>query len=92
LGVFENRMLRRICERKRDEVTGGRRRLHNEELHNMYNTSHIIDLLRRMGWMEHATCMREMRNSYKILFRKPEEKIQLGDQGGRIILKCVLRK
>jgi hypothetical protein len=42
LRVFENRVLRRIFEPKRDEVTGGRRKLHNEELRNLYSSPSII--------------------------------------------------
>jgi hypothetical protein len=42
LRVFENRMLRRICGPKRDRVTGGWRKLHNEELHNVYSSPNII--------------------------------------------------
>jgi hypothetical protein len=54
--VFENRVLRRIFGLKRDEVTGGWRKLHNEELHNLYsppNTIRIIKL-RRMRWAGHT--------------------------------------
>jgi hypothetical protein len=40
--VFENRVLRRIFGSKREEVAGGWRRLHNEELHNLYASSNII--------------------------------------------------
>jgi hypothetical protein len=42
LRVFENRVLRRIFGPKRDEVTGGLRKLHNEELHNLYSSPSII--------------------------------------------------
>jgi hypothetical protein len=49
--VFENRVLRGIFGPKRDEVTGGWRKLHNEELHNLYSSSIIrITKLRRMRW------------------------------------------
>jgi hypothetical protein len=52
LRVFENRVLRRIFGPKRDEVTGGRRKLHNEELHNLYSSPSIIRMIksRRMRW------------------------------------------
>jgi hypothetical protein len=52
LRVFENRVLRRIFGSKRDEVTGGSRKLHNEELHNLYNSPSIIRMIksRRMRW------------------------------------------
>jgi hypothetical protein len=53
--VFENRVLR-IFGLKRDEVTGDWRKLHNEELHNLYSSSNIIRMIksRRMGWSGHV--------------------------------------
>jgi hypothetical protein len=50
--VLENRVLRRILGPKRDEVTGGRRKLHNVELHNLYSSPSIIGMIksRRMRW------------------------------------------
>jgi hypothetical protein len=53
LRVFENRVLRRIFGPKRDEVTRGWRKLHNEELHDLYSLPSIIRLmkLRRMRWV-----------------------------------------
>jgi hypothetical protein len=44
--VFENRVLRRIFEPKRDEETGGSRKLHNEELHNLYSPPSIIRIIK----------------------------------------------
>jgi hypothetical protein len=46
LRVFENRVLRRIFEPKRDQVTGGWRKLHNEELHNLYSSPSIIRMIK----------------------------------------------
>jgi hypothetical protein len=46
LRVFENRVLRRIFEPKRDEVIGGWRKLHNEELHNLYCSPNIIRMIK----------------------------------------------
>jgi hypothetical protein len=43
--VFENRVLRRIFGPKKDEVTGGSRKLHNEELHNLYSSPSIIRMI-----------------------------------------------
>jgi hypothetical protein len=56
LRVFENRVLRRIFGPKRDEVTGGWRKLHNEELHNLYSSPSIIRMIksRRMRWAGHV--------------------------------------
>jgi hypothetical protein len=61
LRVFENRVLRRIFGPKRDEVTGGWRELHNEELHNFYSLRSIIRMIksRRMRWVGHVARMGE---------------------------------
>jgi hypothetical protein len=74
--VFENRVLRRIFGPKRDEVTGEWRKLHNEELHNMYSPPDIIRQVksRRMRWAGHVARMGEERKVYKILVGKPEGK------------------
>jgi hypothetical protein len=54
--MFENRVMRRIFGPKRDEVTGEWRKLHNEELHNLYSSPNIIRMImsRRMRWVVHA--------------------------------------
>jgi hypothetical protein len=54
--VFETRVLRRIFGPKR-EVTGNRKKLHNEELHNLYSSPNIIRMIksRRMRWTGHIT-------------------------------------
>jgi hypothetical protein len=58
LRVFENRVVRRIFGPKRDEVTGGWRKLHNEELHNLYSSTSIIRMIKSRGalvqGLEHA--------------------------------------
>jgi hypothetical protein len=53
--VFENRVLRRIFGPQRDEVMGEWRKLHNEELHNLYSSPSIISIIkpRRMRWAGH---------------------------------------
>jgi hypothetical protein len=67
--VFEDRVLRRIFGSKRDEVMGGWRKLHNEELHNLYSSPSIIRMIesRRMRWAGHVAQMGEKRNAYRIL-------------------------
>jgi hypothetical protein len=79
--VFENRVLRRIFEPKRDKVTGEWRKLHNEELHDMYSSPNIIKIMksrRRMKWAGHAARMGEKRNAYRLLMGKPEVERPLG--------------
>jgi hypothetical protein len=73
-----NRVLRRIFGPKRDEVTGGLRKLHNEELHNLYSSPSIIRMIksRRMRWAVPRTG--EKRNAYRILVGKLEGKRTLG--------------
>jgi hypothetical protein len=76
LRVFENRMLRRIFGPKRDKETGGWRKLHNEELHNLYSSPGIIRMIksRRTRWTGHVARMGEKRNAYGIFVGKSEEK------------------
>jgi hypothetical protein len=73
LRVFENGVLRRIFGPKRDKVTGGWRKVHNEELHNLYSSPSIIRMItsRRMRWAGHVGSMGEVRNAYRILVGKP---------------------
>jgi hypothetical protein len=74
LRVFENSVLRRIFGPKRNEVTGGWRKLHNEELHSLYSSPSIIRMIksRRMKLTGHVAQMREKRNVYRILVEKPD--------------------
>ncbi|PNF42585.1 hypothetical protein B7P43_G03093, partial [Cryptotermes secundus] len=76
LRVFENRVLRTIFVPKRDEVTVGWRKLHNEELHNFYSLSIIIRMIkpRRMRWAGHEVRMGEKMNTYRISVGKPKGK------------------
>jgi hypothetical protein len=78
--VFENRVLRRIFGPKRDEVTGERRKLHNEELRDLYSSQSIIRIIksRRMRWAGHVALMGEKRNAYRLLVGKPKGKRPLG--------------
>jgi hypothetical protein len=74
--VFGNRVLRRIFGPKRDEVTGGWRKLHNEELHNLYPSLSIIRIIKSkwIRWTGYVARMGENMNAYRILVGKPEEK------------------
>jgi hypothetical protein len=69
-------VLRKIFGPKGEEVAGGWRRLHNEELHDSYNSSNIIRVTksRRIGWTTHVACVGEVTNAYKILIAKSEGK------------------
>jgi hypothetical protein len=80
LRVFENRVLRRIFGPKRDEVTGGWRKLHNKELHGLYSSPSIVRVIkvRRMRWAGHVARMEEVRGAYNILVGRPEERGPLG--------------
>jgi hypothetical protein len=87
LRVFENGVLRRIFRPKRDGVTGGWRKLYNEELQNLYSSPSIIRIIkaRRMRWAGHVARMEEKRNVYRLLVGKPEGKRPLGRQRCRWI-------
>jgi hypothetical protein len=69
--MSENRTLSRIVTSRREEVTGGCRTLHNEELHNLFSLPYVIKNIKssRMKWVGHVACMeeKETRNSYNIL-------------------------
>jgi hypothetical protein len=92
--VSENRVLRRLFEPKRDEVTGKCRKFHNGELHNLYSSRDIIRQIksRRMRWAWHVARIVEGRNVYRVLVGKPEGKGHLKDQGvdGRMGLEWIL--
>jgi hypothetical protein len=61
-------------------VTGGWRKLHNEELHNLYSSPSIIRIIKskRMRWAGHVARMGEKRIVYRLLVGKPEGRIPLG--------------
>jgi hypothetical protein len=63
--MFEKRVLRRKSESKRDEVTGGWRKQHNEEPHNLYHAPNITRMMkpRRIRWAGHAARLGKVRNS-----------------------------
>jgi len=85
LRVFENRVLRRIFGPKRDEVTGEWRKLHNEELNNLYSSPEIVRVKksRRNRWAGHVARIGERRCVYRVLVGKPEWKRPIGRQRGR---------
>jgi hypothetical protein len=78
--VLENRVLRRIFGPKGDEVMGGWRKLHNEELRDLYFSLSIITMIKskRMRWVGRVARMGEKRNAYRVLMEKPEGKRPLG--------------
>ena len=80
LRVFENRMWRRIFGPKRDRVTGEWRKLHNEELNDLYSSPSIVRVIksRRMRWAGHVARVEEGRGVHRVLVGKPEGKIPLG--------------
>jgi hypothetical protein len=80
LRVFENKVLRRIFGPKRDEVTGESRKLHNEELRDLYSSPSIIRIIKskRMRWAGHVAGMGEKSNEYRLLVGMPEGKSPLG--------------
>src|SRR5215469_17627429 len=80
LRVFENRALRRVFGPKRDEVTGEWRKLHSEELMDLYSLPNIVRVVksRRMRWAGHVARMGEGRGVHRVLVGKPEGKRPLG--------------
>ena len=86
--VLENGVLRRIFGLRRDEVTGEWRKLHNEELSDLYCSPNIVRVmkLRRMRWAGHVARVGERRGVYRVLVGKRDH---LEDPGvdGRIILR-----
>jgi hypothetical protein len=89
-------MLRRIFGPKRDEVTGGWRELHNEELHNLYSSPSIIRMIksRRMRWTRNAAQMRIGGMNIGNWWKSRKEGDHWEDQGvgGLTILKWILER
>jgi len=80
LRVFENRVFRRVFGPNRDDVTGEWKKLHNEELSDLYSLPSIVRVVksRRMRWAGHMSLMGEGRVLHRILAGKPEGKRPLG--------------
>ena len=74
LRVFENRVLRRIFGPKRDKVTGDWRKLHSEELNDLYCSPNIVWVIksRSLRWAGHIARVGERRGVYRVLVGKPE--------------------
>jgi hypothetical protein len=95
LRVFENRVLR-IFGPKRDELTGGWRKLHNEKLYNLYASQSIIRIIksRRMRWARHVAQMGNKRNTYRYWWESQKEGGHWEDQDidGWTILEWMLEQ
>jgi len=96
LRVFEERVLRRIFGSRRDEVIGEQRKLHNEDVNDLYSSSDIVRVIksRRMRWTVHVVCMGERRGICRGLVGKPEGKSPLERTGvdEMITLRWICRK
>jgi hypothetical protein len=79
LRVFENKVLRKICGPKREE-DGSWRKLHNDELQDLYSSPNIVRVIksRRMRWAGHVARMGEGRGAHRVLVGRPEGKRPLG--------------
>ena len=80
LRVFENRVLRRIFGPRRGRVTGQWRKLHNQELNDLFYSPSIVRVIksRRLRWSGHVARMEEGRGVHKFLVGKPEGKETIG--------------
>jgi hypothetical protein len=74
--VFDNRVLRKILRSKKDEVAGECRKLHNDQLCDLYCSPNIVRLItsRKMRWAGHVARMGDRRGAYKVLMGRPEGK------------------
>jgi hypothetical protein len=80
LRVIESRVLGKIFRTKRDEAIRCWRKLHNEELHNLYSSPNIIRMIksRKLKFAQHLACMRKNINAYRVSVGMSEERIPLG--------------
>jgi hypothetical protein len=76
LKVFEKRMLRKIFGPKKEEFMEEWRKLHNEELHGLYSSPNIIQVIksRRMRWARHMARMGDRKSAYRVFVGRPEGK------------------
>jgi hypothetical protein len=91
LTVFENRVLRKIFGPKSEE-DGSWRKLHNDELHDLYSSPNIFRVIksRRMRWVGHVARMGEVFTGFWLGSRKARDHWEDLGVGGRIIIKCTL--
>ena len=84
---FKNSLLRKVFVLKEEEVTGGWRKLHNEELHDLYQSLNIISVLRvrRIGRVWHVACIGEGRLACRVVVEKGTT-----FRVGRVIYKWIL--
>jgi hypothetical protein len=77
--VFQNRVLRKVFGPKRDKVTGEWRRLHKEELYDLYSLTNIIRVIEsRIRWVGYVARRGDRRGAYRVLVGRPEKKRPLG--------------
>jgi len=96
LRLFDRRVLRRIFGHKRGEATREWRKIHNEELNDLYSSPSIVRLIksRIMRWAGHLARMVEKRAVYRVWWGNLRERDHLGDPGvdGSIMLRLIFRK
>jgi len=94
--VVDGRVLRTIFGPKKEEVTGDWRRLHNDELYDLYSSSNIMWVIksRRMRWAGHVARIGDRRGAYRVLVGKMRERDHLEDLAvdGRIISELIFKK